>query len=116
MFRIAIRAALRARSRRGRTERRETARLDATDLLDAELSSLAGDAQDPGAIALEREDAARVLAAIERLPAPQRTVLGPAALEEMPQAAIAAILGIPVGTVSSRLSAAWESLRRELAR
>lgn len=114
MFRIAIRAALRVRSRRHRKEQRESNRFDEADLGAADLASLAGDAQDPGAIALQREDAACVLTAIQKLSAPQRTVLGLAALEEMPQAEIAAILGVPVGTVYSRLSAARERLREIL--
>ncbi len=114
LFRIAIRAALRVRSRRGRTESRETPAIDGVATDGAQRCG--GDAQDPGDVAIERESTARVRAAIERLPAAQRTVLGLAALEEMPQAEIAAILGIPLGTVYSRLGAARESLRRELAR
>jgi RNA polymerase sigma-70 factor (ECF subfamily) len=107
MFRIAIRAALRVRSRRGRAER---------DVAAFEQHDVRVDAPDPGDVAIERESTARVLAAIERLPAAQRTVLGLAALDEMPQAEIAAILGVPVGTVYSRLSAARASLRALLAR
>lgn len=113
LFRVAIRAALRVRSRRGRTEAREIA---ARDGISADSIPHDRDAQDPGAVAIEREDTARVLAAIERLPAAQRTVLGLAAIEEMPQTEIAAILGIPVGTVYSRLGAARASLRALLAR
>jgi RNA polymerase sigma-70 factor (ECF subfamily) len=113
IFRIAIRAATRVRSRR----RRAPASLAGVDpdelrVAGAELHG----APDPGAVALERESVANLLAAMERLPAGQRVVLGLAALEELPQTEIAAILGIPVGTVYSRLSAARERMRKERAR
>jgi RNA polymerase sigma-70 factor, ECF subfamily len=115
IFRIAIRSAMRIRGRRGRTLHHDFSSLD-----DADLRSLraqdADDGADPSRLVLERESAAKILAAIERLPAPQRTVLGLAALEDLPQVEIAAILGVPVGTVYSRLSAARERLREELAR
>lgn len=108
IFRIAIRAAMRVRNRRGRVDRRGAAQAD---------ESHAGDpALDPGVIAIEREGTERVLAAIERLDAPQRAVLALAALDDVPQTEIAAILGVPVGTVYSRLFAARENLRAELAR
>lgn len=113
IFRVAIRAALRVRSRRRRADRDGEA-LDG-DVVASDARPGA-DAQDPGELAIEREGTARVLAAIERLPVAQRTVLGLAALEEMPQADIAAVLGIPVGTVYSRLSAARASLRALLER
>lgn len=114
VFRIAIRAALRVRSRR--TKRSAFTSMhgddpDAKDALDVE-----GRGVDPSVLAQEREATAKILAAIDRLPVAQRTVLGLAALDEMPQTEIAAILGVPVGTVYSRLNAAREQLREELAR
>jgi len=49
---------------------------------------------------------------VGRLPAPQREVLMLAAVEEMRYEEIACVMGIPVGTVMSRLSRARDKLRR----
>ena len=50
-------------------------------------------------------------AAIRRLPPDQREVLLLVALEDMSYAEAAAALGIPIGTVMSRLARAREKLR-----
>lgn len=55
---------------------------------------------------------AETLARVAHLPAEQREVLMLAALEEMRYEEIARVLGIPIGTVMSRLSRAREKLRR----
>jgi RNA polymerase sigma-70 factor (ECF subfamily) len=52
--------------------------------------------------------------ALRRLPAEQREVLLLVAVEEMSYAAAAAVVGVPVGTVMSRLARARERLRQEL--
>ena len=52
---------------------------------------------------------------MDRLPGEQREVLLLAAVEELRYDEIAAVLGIPVGTVMSRLSRARERLRRIFA-
>lgn len=114
VFRVAIRAALRIRTRRA--TRREQAPVERDDDEAPHAREIEGAGPDPSAIAQERESTAKILAAIERLPLAQRTVLGLAALDEMPQTEVAEILGVPVGTVYSRLSAAREQLRVELAR
>jgi RNA polymerase sigma-70 factor (ECF subfamily) len=49
---------------------------------------------------------------VGRLPTDQREVLLLAVVEELRYEEIAAVLGIPVGTVMSRLSRAREKLRR----
>jgi len=54
-------------------------------------------------------------AALDRLPADQREVLLLVALEDMSYADIARTLGIPIGTVMSRLSRGRERLRGLLA-
>ncbi|MBR0679576.1 sigma-70 family RNA polymerase sigma factor [Roseomonas eburnea] len=56
-------------------------------------------------------EAARVVALLARLPEEQRAVLVLVAVEGLDYAEAAAVLGIPVGTVMSRLSRGRERLR-----
>src|SRR5262249_38278573 len=63
---------------------------------------------------LERVALAEVAAELERLPPGQREVLMLATVEELRYEEIARELGIPVGTVMSRLSRARQTLRRNL--
>jgi RNA polymerase sigma-70 factor (ECF subfamily) len=58
-----------------------------------------------------RVDLADMARAIERLPDEQREALLLVVLEEMPYAEAAAILGIPLGTLMSRLGRARAALR-----
>lgn len=60
---------------------------------------------------IEVRDLDRVL---QRLPAEQREVLLLVAVEEMSYLEAAAVVGVPVGTVMSRLARARERLRHEL--
>lgn len=53
-------------------------------------------------------------AAIDKLPEDQQAVFKAAEIEGMPQQEIADMLGVPLGTVKSRLSRANESLRHSL--
>lgn len=101
IYRIAVRAAIRVASR---------ARKRAAPLPD----ELATGSDEPPDGLTQREGAARILAAVSRLPAPQRAVLALAALDDLPQTEIAAVLGIPVGTVYSRLHQARERMRAML--
>ncbi|MCP3916706.1 MAG: sigma-70 family RNA polymerase sigma factor [bacterium] len=103
LYRIAVRAAARVSSR---------ARHSAASLPE-ELALEGG--EPPEALA-QREGAARILTAMARLPAPQRAVLALAALDELPQTEIAAVLGLPPGTVYSRLHQARERMREALER
>jgi RNA polymerase sigma-70 factor (ECF subfamily) len=77
-----------------------------TDPLDDTMPELAQRA--PQADALLVRDLDR---AIARLPADQRAVLLLVTLEEMSYEEVARTLGIPIGTVMSRLSRAREKLR-----
>lgn len=54
-----------------------------------------------------------VLRAVERLPADLRSVLLLITMEDLSYSDVARVLGIPIGTVMSRLSRARERLRRE---
>ena len=59
-----------------------------------------------------RVELIEIMREIERLPAEQREVLLLAAVEELRYEEIATVLGIPIGTVMSRLSRARAKLRR----
>ena len=60
-------------------------------------------------------DESGVLAALKRLPARQQSVVVLTVLEGYPDRAAAETLGIPVGTVKSRLARAKATLREEMA-
>jgi RNA polymerase sigma-70 factor, ECF subfamily len=77
--------------------------------LDDILALPAGD--DPAAEALRRIEATRVRAALERLPAAQRGVIELAFFSGFSYPEIAARIGIPLGTVKSRIRLALERLR-----
>ncbi|RYF22842.1 MAG: sigma-70 family RNA polymerase sigma factor [Comamonadaceae bacterium] len=61
--------------------------------------------------AIELRDLDRVM---QRLPAAQREVMLLVAVEEMSYSEAAAVLGLPIGTVMSRLARGREKLRQEL--
>jgi RNA polymerase sigma-70 factor (ECF subfamily) len=104
IYRIALRVALRVKSRRPKHEANDRGNPAAEPAVTPE---------DP---VIARERRADLTAALGRLPAEQQTVLSLFAVEGIPQKEIAAILGIPEGTVWSRLSAARRRLAAELAR
>ena len=78
----------------------------ATDTLGDEMPELAQRAPQSDALLVRDLDRA-----IARLPAEQRAVLLLVTLEEMSYDQVARTLGIPIGTVMSRLSRAREKLR-----
>jgi len=78
----------------------------ATDTLEDELPELAQRASQGDALLVRDLDRA-----IARLPTEQRAVLLLVTLEEMSYEEVARALGIPMGTVMSRLSRAREKLR-----
>ena len=78
----------------------------ATDTLEDELPELAQRASQGDALLVRDLDRA-----IARLPSEQRAVLLLVTLEEMSYEEVARALGIPIGTVMSRLSRAREKLR-----
>lgn len=78
---------------------------------DAELADTADPAESAEIVILRVEDAARVKSAIERLPAEQSRVIRLSFIEERPHPEIAGLLGIPLGTVKSRIRLAMSRLR-----
>lgn len=78
--------------------------------LDEDMLELARPARDTDGLVLRDLDAA-----IRRLPPEQREVLLLVALEDMSYDGAAQALGIPIGTVMSRLARAREKLRAMLA-
>jgi RNA polymerase sigma-70 factor (ECF subfamily) len=62
-----------------------------------------------------RVELQEILREVDKLPEEQREVLLLAAVEELRYEEIAVVLGIPVGTVMSRLSRAREKIRRAVA-
>ena len=77
-----------------------------TDMLEEEMPELAQRASQGDALLVRDLDRA-----IARLPAEQRSVLLLVTLEEMSYEEVARVLGMPIGTVMSRLSRAREKLR-----
>jgi len=81
---------------------------------DAELAD-SPDPAEPADILISRvENAVRVKAAIERLSAEQSKVIQLSFIEEQPHPEIASQLGIPLGTVKSRIRLAMNRLRELL--
>jgi len=72
-------------------------------------------AADPGARAEGAEVRQLLAEALAHLPEEQRLVFVLGQVEELPYRQIAALTGVPVGTVKSRMSAAEEKLRAQLA-
>lgn len=63
---------------------------------------------------MQVEDESGVMTALKRLPSGQRSVVVLTILEGFPDRAVAQVLGIPIGTVKSRLSRAKATLREDL--
>lgn len=75
------------------------------------LAELPADAPGPEAHAETRETVRRVRLAVDALPLGQRQVITLVDLEELSYAEVAEILGIPIGTVMSRVCRARNALR-----
>jgi RNA polymerase sigma-70 factor, ECF subfamily len=101
--------AIARRQTRDRLRRRRLRVVDDTFLADQPGS-------DPGpeATALDRAELAEVTAAIRKLPAPHREVLGLAFGSGLSLPEVASVLEIPLGTVKSRLTTARTALSRIL--
>jgi RNA polymerase sigma-70 factor (ECF subfamily) len=69
----------------------------------------------PEAVAEQNEERRRLRAALEQLTEPHRLVFELAVYQELPYAEVSEVLGIPVGTVKSRMHNAVRALREILA-
>jgi len=78
--------------------------------------STATDAKTPATEAPDRVLQDSIAVAFQRLPPKLKVAATLALLEEQPYAEIADALGVPVGTVKSRVFRATRALRKELAR
>jgi RNA polymerase sigma-70 factor (ECF subfamily) len=79
--------------------------------LEEERDNLPTIKETPESILLQRSDGQQVQRALEQLPVAYREVLLLCEVEEMSYQEIADMLGIPIGTVMSRLSRARRGLR-----
>ncbi|MGB8012625.1 MAG: sigma-70 family RNA polymerase sigma factor [Terriglobales bacterium] len=79
--------------------------------LEGEEDNLPATTETPESILLQRSDGHLVQQAMEELPVAHREVLLLCEVEEMSYQEISATLGIPIGTVMSRLSRARKALR-----
>lgn len=102
------------RSRRVRPEERSLDDPGGEGGVENMAEHLPGTATTPDHQAVQREDEERLRAALERLPEIQRSVLALAGTQGMKYEEVAQVLGIPVGTVKSRVHAAVANLRRLL--
>lgn len=95
-----------------------TVSLDAPLTDDSEAHSareIADEKLDPARILDQEERRAQVLRALENLPDDYRTVVVLHHLEDLRVEDIAEIVGVPTGTVKSRLSRARKALKRRLS-
>ncbi len=100
LFGIARRQAYNTLRRRG---------IPVTDCM--ELDDMRASEPEPEALVLTRLAYDNLLAAMERLAPPQREVLVLTFVDELSYQESAAVMGVPVGTVKSRLSNARRALR-----
>ena len=77
----------------------------------ADLTAMAGAPTDPERLAMERDEERSVDRLLERLTVEHREVLVLREIEEMTYREIAAITGVPIGTVMSRLARARAMLK-----
>lgn len=96
-----------ARNLRIDTMRRQSSK----PYVDFETVEMPSDAPIGSAVAEQRQIVARVSKAIEALPEEQREVVRLSFVHEMPHSEISARVGIPLGTVKSRLRLAYDRLR-----
>jgi RNA polymerase sigma factor (sigma-70 family) len=106
IFRILRNTSLNSRSN---LDRRMTVELNCD-----EPSLVTTDPEDPESLLIEKSTAAAIWDAIEHLPRSGREVILLSDVEDFAYKEIAEILGVPIGTVMSRLARARKAVRRAL--
>lgn len=106
IFRILRNTFLNSRSK---LDRRMTVELNCD-----EPSLVTTDPEDPESLLIEKSTAAAIWDAIEHLPPSSREVILLSDVEDFAYREIAEILGVPIGTVMSRLARARRAVRRAL--
>jgi RNA polymerase sigma-70 factor (ECF subfamily) len=86
--------------------------LDEEEALDEEVLSAPGTVSNTESLLQNRSDLRRLDVLIEALPAPLREVIVLRELQELGYREIGEIIGVPIGTVMSRLHRARSALRR----
>jgi RNA polymerase sigma factor (sigma-70 family) len=107
IYRILRNTSLNSRSK---LDRRMTVELNSD-----EPSHVATDPEDPESLLIEKSTAAAIWDAIDHLPRSSREVIILSDVEDFAYREIAEILGVPIGTVMSRLARARSAVRRALA-
>jgi RNA polymerase sigma-70 factor (ECF subfamily) len=87
----------------------------ASALFDEDAHSPHGDAHNPEALAIRKDDLELLRRAVEELPPEYREVIILRELEELSYQQIATVSDVPIGTVMSRLSRARRQLQKRLA-
>lgn len=86
------------------------------ELNDEEPDLVGSERKSPESLLIQKMSADLILDAIERLPSASREVILLCDVEEFAYREIAQILGVPIGTVMSRITRARRALRRALVR
>jgi RNA polymerase sigma factor (sigma-70 family) len=86
----------------------------ATDLFDEQIHTVVAESRSPETLLLQKADCQLLKQALEELPAAFREVLILIELEGLSYKEIAEVLGIPIGTVMSRLARARHRIRQSL--
>jgi len=84
------------------------------EVFDEEVHSVEEHSRNPEAVLLQSADVDQLRDALEKLPLEFREILVLRELEEMSYREIADLVGIPVGTVMSRLARGREHLQRQM--
>lgn len=82
--------------------------------IDGDSEAIASEAIDPGEVLTRQVDIAALQAAVAALPAEFREAIVLREFEQLDYKQIAAVVGVPIGTVMSRLARARERLRAAL--
>lgn len=116
LFRIALNLTRSRQRRSGRRKSRSLNELDGTLEAASQASSLSqSESSDPAERAEQSEQNSKVVAALDQLAGHYKTVIVLRDVEDLDYQQIAQIVGVPVGTVKSRVHRGRLALRKHLA-